>query len=195
MFKDVVIANAKALATADNSSKGVFNTVIGLCKEAKVQNIAPVQKNLVAEAKEVLGTDYTNNVVNRIIKAIKLACKWYDKKLFTKHEYLTYSNIELGLRVLDALEQLEDSDALVKKVRNQLNRIKLNGNDTVSYNNDFELKLQELMKEYNLADVDGQITSMEKRLEKLFLLMNDEQKQGFLEFVNNNCKVDEAKGE
>lgn len=91
-------------------------------------------------------------------------------------------NIELGLKVLDYISENESSEVL-KSITNQLNRIKFS--DKISYNDIFEAKLKELMKEYNLGDVDGKIQSLEGSNNKLWALMNDEQKIAFKAYINS----------
>ena len=185
-FKDTVIATAKAMVTSDNSSKVLFNDTIGLLKGAKVTDVKSSVRGLTDDAKEALANDFSSNFVNRIVKTITLAGQWYDKKLFTKHEELFMYNIEGGLKLLNALEEIESED-VVKSCKNKLNRVKFV--DKIQYNNDFEVKVKELMKEYNLADVDGKILKMEQSITKLWADMTQEQQVDFLQYITNNCKV------
>lgn len=186
-FKETIVANARAMMLSDVSSKVVFNDTIALLKENKVTDVKSSIRGLVDDTKDVLSNDFSTNIINRVVKTVKLAGAWYGKKLFTKHEVLFMYNIEGGLRLLDALEALSKVDNPkvteedIKKVRNQLNRIK-HSND-VSYNNDFEAKVKELMKEYNLVDIDGAIIQVETRIEKLWNEMDTKQREAFKAFI------------
>jgi len=181
-FKELVITTVETMVANDNSSKTLFNDTVALLKGSQVTNVASSIKGLLADAKSVLEGNYSSNFNNRIYKTIKLAGSWYNKKLFTKHEELYMYNIELGLKVLDYISENESSEIL-KTITNQLNRLKFS--DKVSYNDMFEAKLKELMKEYNLGDVDGKIQSLESSINKLWSLMNDEQKISFKAYINN----------
>lgn len=181
-FKDLVIETVETMVVSDNSSKTLFNDTVALLKGSNVTNVNSSIKGLLADAKEVLENKYSNNFCNRIYKVIKLAGSWYNKKLFTKHEELFMYNIELGLKVLDYISENNTSDVL-KSITNQLNRIKFS--DKISYNDTFEAKLKELMKEYNLGDIDGKIQSIEGSINKLWSLMNDEQKVAFKAYINS----------
>ena len=181
-FKDLVIATVENMVISDNSSKTIFNDTVALLKGSQVTNVSSSIKGLLDDAKSVLEGNYSSNFNNRIYKTIKLAGSWYNKKLFTKHEELYMYNIELGLKVLDYISENETSEVL-KTVTNQLNRVKFS--DKVSYNDTFEAKLKELMKEYNLGDVDGKIQSLEGSINKLWLLMSDEQKVAFKAYINS----------
>lgn len=181
-FKDLVITTVETMLASDNSSKTLFNDTVSLLKGSQVTNISSSIKGLLDDAKAVLEGNYSSNFNNRIYKTIKLAGSWYNKKLFTKHEELYMYNIELGLKVLDYISENESSEVL-KTITNQLNRLKYS--DKVSYNDMFEAKLKELMKEYNLGDVDGKIQSLESNITKLWSLMNDEQKIAFKAYINN----------
>lgn len=181
-FKELVINTVETMVANDNSSKTLFNDTVSLLKGSQVTNVASSIKGLLDDAKSVLEGNYSSNFNNRIYKTIKLAGSWYNKKLFTKHEELYMYNIELGLKVLDYISENESSEVL-KTITNQLNRLKYS--DKVSYNDIFESKLKELMKEYNLGDVDGKIQSLESNITKLWALMNDEQKVAFKTYINN----------
>ena len=181
-FKDLVIATVETMIVSDNSSKTLFNDTVALLKGSQVTNVTSSIKGLLDDAKSVLEGNYSSNFNNRIYKTIKLAGSWYNKKLFTKHEELYMYNIELGLKVLDYISENESSEIL-KTVTNQLNRVKFS--DKVSYNDTFEAKLKELMKEYNLGDVDGKIQSLEGSINKLWSLMTDEQKVAFKAYINS----------
>lgn len=178
-FRDTVTTAVEAMVNNDNSSKTLFNDTIALLKGAKVTDVKSSIRGLLDDAKEVLEGNYSNNFNNRIYRTIKLAGSWYDKKLFTKHEELYMYNIELGLKVIDYLNDNCKDD--VKKVTNQLNRIKFE--DKLSYNDIFETKLKEIMKEYNIADIDGKIKSIEATISKLWLSMNEEQKEAFKAYI------------
>ena len=181
-FKDLVLATVENMVSSDNSSKTLFNDTYELLRGSQVTNVGSSIKGLLDDAKAVLDGNYSSNFNNRIYKTIKLAGSWYNKKLFTKHEDLYMYNIELGLKVLDYISENESSEVL-KSVTNQLNRVKFS--DKVSYNDTFEAKLKELMKEYNLGDVDGKIQSLEGSINKLWLLMSDEQKVTFKAYINS----------
>lgn len=192
-FKDTVVATAKAMVDSDSNSKVLFNDTIALLKGAKVTDVKSSINGLVDDAKEALADKYSGNFVNRIVKVIKLGGSWYNKKLFTNHEELFMYNIEGGLKLLDALETLATTegsnvtDKDVKSTKNSLNRVKFV--DKVQYNNDFEAKVKEMMKKFNLADVDGAIVSLENRLTKLWGSMDTQQQTNFLAFISKNCKV------
>ena len=181
-FRDLVIATVETMVTNDNSSKTLFNDTVALLKGSQVTNVSSSIKGLLDDAKSVLEGTYSSNFNNRIYKTIKLAGSWYNKKLFTQHEELYMYNIELGLKVLDYISENESSEVL-KTVTNQLNRVKFS--DKVSYNDTFEAKLKELMKEYNLGDVDGKIQSIEGSINKLWALMSEEQKVAFKAYINS----------
>ncbi len=181
-FKELVLTTVETMVINDNSSKTLFNDTIALLKGSQVTNVSSSIKGLLNDAKSVLEGNYSSNFNNRIYKTIKLAGSWYNKKLFTKHEELYMYNIELGLKVLDYISENETSEIL-KSVTNQLNRIKFT--DKVSYNDMFEVKIKELMKEYNLGDVDGKIQSLEGSINKLWSLMNEEQKVAFKAYINS----------
>lgn len=182
-FKETVVAVAKDMVKSDSSSKVLFNDTLALLKGADVKDVKSSIKGLVDDATDALGTDYASNFKNRIVKTIRLAGKWYDKKLFTKHEELFMYNIEGGLKLLDALEELSNLENTevtpedIKKVKNKLNRVKFV--DKISYNDMFETKVKEIMKEYNLSDVDGKVKRLEDSIEKLWSLMSVEQKEAF----------------
>ena len=178
-FKDIVKANVEAMVASDLSSKVLFNDTVSLLKGYKIDDVKGSIKGLIDDAKTVLEGNYSSNFNNRVYKVIKLAGAWYDKKLFTKHEALYMYNIELGLKVLSTLEEMEVD---TKPIKNSLNRIKYN--DIVSYNDIFETKLKDIMKEYNLSDVDGKIVKLEGSIKALWALMTEEQKVSFKDYIN-----------
>lgn len=150
-FQDKIVANAEAMVKSDISSKSVFEDTFLELKGAGVQSVDSAIKGLVADTKELLNEKYTNNVINRIIRNIRLAGSWYGKKMFSKFEHLTMSNIESGLRLLDYLDS-NDKKEEYTRVRNSLNKIKCV--TQVAYNNEFEHKVKEFYKEYKVVLTD-----------------------------------------
>ncbi len=182
-FKNIVETTAKNIMVSDNNSKELFSEVLKELHGANVSNIKQVEKNLIDETKQLLETlDYTNNTVNKIVKIIKLACNWYDKKLFVNFDNLYYYNIENGLRVLDAIQYKLSKDE-AQKVAKRLNRIKFE-DDKRLFNDAFETKLNEIKKEYNILDIDGKMVSLQDNIKKLWANLNDTQKEDFKKFIN-----------
>lgn len=182
-FKNIVETTAKNIMLVDNNSKELFSEVLKELKGANISNVKQVEKNLIEDTKNHLDNlDYTTNTINKIVKIIKLACNWYDKKLFTNHDNLFYYNIENGLRVLDAIQDKLSKDETLK-VSKRLNRIKFEG-DKRLFNDTFETKLNEIKKEYNILDIDGKMVSLQDNIKKLWANLNDTQKEEFKNFIN-----------
>lgn len=183
-FKETVIATAKNIMVLDNSSKALFAEVLKEVKGASVSNIKQVEKNLVEDTKTTLqDLDYTTNTINKIVKVIKLACNWYDKKMFVNYDELFFYNIETGLRVLDAIQE-KFSKEEAQKVAKRLNRIKLES-DKRLFNDNFEVKINEIKKEYNILDIDGKLVSLEDNIKKLWINLTVEQKEEFKKFIGS----------
>ena len=182
-FKNIVETTAKNIMVLDNNSKDLFSEVLKELHGATVTNIKQVEKNLIDDTKQLLESlEYTNNTVNKITKIIKLACNWYDKKLFTNYDNLFYYNIESGLRVLDTIQDKLSKDETLK-VSKRLNRIKFEG-DKRLFNDAFETKLNEIKKEYNILDIDGKMISLQDNIKKLWQNLNETQKEEFKNFIN-----------
>lgn len=188
-FKELVRETAQNMVVADLSSKKLFLDTFNLIKDNNVNNIKASINGLVDDAKEELGLDFTVNVKNRIINSIKLAGSWYGEKFFMDIEALHYYNIEDTVKVINSLKDLANNEQAkvtiedVKRAKNQLSRIKNNGNN-IDYNNDYADKIKDIKKEFSLFDVDGKIVQMEKSIEKLFEMLTAEQKESFKAYVN-----------
>jgi len=188
-FKELVRETAQNMVVADLSSKKLFLDTFNLVKDNNVNNIKASINGIVDDAKDELGTEFTVNVKNRIINAIKLAGSWYGEKFFMDIEALHYYNIEDTVKVINSLKDLANNEQAkvtiedVKKAKNQLSRIKNNGSN-VDYNNDYADKIKDIKKEFSLFDVDGKIVQMEKSIEKLFEMLTAEQKESFKAYVN-----------
>lgn len=182
-FKAIVIDTAKNIMVVDNSSKALFAEVLKEVKGASVSNIKQSEKVLVEDTKTTLqDLDYTTNTINKIVKVIKLACNWYDKKMFVNYDELFFYNIETGLRVLDAIQE-KFSKEEAQKVAKRLNRVKFE-NDKRLFNDNFEVKINEIKKEYNILDIDGKLISMQDNIKKLWANLTSEQKEEFKNFIN-----------
>lgn len=181
-FKTIIETTAKNIVVLDSNSKELFNETLKELKGASVNNIKQVEKNLVTDVKELLSNDYTTNTINKIVKVIRLACSWYDKKLFINYDNLFFYNIESGLRVLDAIQEKFTKEE-AQKVAKRLNRIKFEDDKRI-FNDSFDTKLSEIKKEYNILDIDGKFVAMQDNIKKLWANLNDEQKEEFKNFIN-----------
>lgn len=181
-FKTIVETTAKNIMVLDSNSKELFSETLKELKGATVTNIKQVEKNLVSEVKEMLVSDYTTNTINKIVKIIKLACNWYDKKLFTNFNELYFYNIENGLKVLDAIQEKVSKDEALK-VAKRLNRIKFE-DDKRLFNDSFDSKIIEIKKEYNILDIDGKFIAMQDNIKKLWNILDEQQKKEFKDFIN-----------
>lgn len=181
-FKSIVETTAKNIMVLDNNSKELFSETLKELKGANVTNIKQVERNLVSETKEILVNNYTNSTINKIVKVIRLACNWYDKKLFINFDNLYFYNIENGLKTLDAIEELKGKEETQKVVK-RLNRVKFEG-DKRLFNDSFDTKLAEIKKEYNILDIDGKFIAMQDNIKKLWLNLDEQQKKEFKDFIN-----------
>lgn len=181
-YKVIIETTAKNIVVLDSNSKELFNETLKELKGATVSNIKQVEKNLIADVKELLSSDYTTNTINKIVKIIKLACNWYDKKLFINYDNLFFYNIENGLRVLDAIQEKFTKEE-AQKVAKRLNRVKFEDDKRV-FNDGFDTKLSEIKKEYNILDIDGKFVAIQDNITKIWSSLNDIQKQEFKDFIN-----------
>lgn len=181
-YKVIIETTAKNIVVLDSNSKELFNETLKELKGATVSNIKQVEKNLIADVKELLSSDYTTNTINKIVKIIKLACNWYDKKLFINYDNLFFYNIEHGLRVLDAIQEKFTKEE-AQKVAKRLNRVKFEDDKRV-FNDGFDTKLSEIKKEYNILDIDGKFVAIQDNITKIWSSLNDIQKQEFKDFIN-----------
>lgn len=181
-YKTIIETTAKNIVVLDSNSKELFNETLKELKGASVSNVKQVEKNLVTDVKELLSSEYTTNTVNKIVKIIKLACNWYDKKLFINYDNLFFYNIENGLKVLDAIQEKFTKEE-AQKVAKRLNRVRFE-EDKRLFNDSFDTKLSEIKKEYNILDIDGKFISVQDNIKKLWGSLNDIQKQEFKDFIN-----------
>lgn len=181
-YKAIIETTAKNIVVLDSNSKELFNETLKELKGATVSNIKQVEKNLVTDVKELLSSEYTTNTINKIVKIIKLACNWYDKKLFINHDNLFFYNIENGLKVLDAIQEKFTKEE-AQKVAKRLNRVKFE-DDKRLFNDSFDTKLSEIKKEYNILDIDGKFIAMQDNIKKLWLNLDEQQKKEFKDFIN-----------
>lgn len=169
---DIVSTFVASFEAKDTSSKALFLAMFNHLKTYKENK--PVRVEIVKAAVTQFESVTQNNAIIRRAKAIfRLAENYVSLKAFTHIDHIYMYNLETVIKVLEFMKHNHPSD--LSKVSNRLSRVYKKGVTPVDYNNELADKLNDIRKEYNIADVDGRFMTLKNNLVKLVDSLTPEQ--------------------
>jgi len=159
MNKERITECLVALDNADTSSKALLTEAIATIKTGNsVKSMVTALNNQIQEVAEELHSP--KSFVNRAKRMVALAGVIVDTNLFVIPDRLKLYNIEKAVNLMKHLQDKNETTK-IKTVKNKLNKVKFKDDGSMFpkakikvYNDDYEMVLKELYKEFKLAQTD-----------------------------------------